>query len=199
MNDIEDYSSYDASTAIPSSAVTGPSNAEIDAMRRVLESLNKAGTSAITETLQLAHEQPEINDILNTSFTGKVRIGNIFEIRIREIDSLKGTKKVYDIYNSATGETITNDLFLYEAAFAIVKYLNAGRHVLGSEIRNVIKLEQDYAAARTDAGMFKVRLTENVKRGNRQRVELFEARFQEARDRALRIKADLKKIAESLT
>lgn len=178
--------------------MSAPSAAEIDAMKRVLENLNSAGSTALREVVAESKMDDELHTYLNSSMTGKVKVGNVFEITTREIDSLRGKKKVYDIHNAATGEVITNDLFLYEAAYAIVKYLNQGHNILSKEIRQVVKLEQDYAAARTDAGMFRIRYNENLKKGDKSKTQLYEARFSDSRDKALSIKNELVKIAESL-
>lgn len=175
-----------------------PSVQDIDAMRKVLESFNNIGSTVINEVTNPYNNDMEINDLVQTALTGNVKIGNIFEIRVRTMESLRGNKKVYDIYNSATNECISDDLFLYEAAYAIVKYLNKGYNLLSSEIRNIARLEQDYASLRTDAGIFKVRLTESLKRNDTQRAALFETRFQDAKDKALASKAEIVKIAESL-
>lgn len=184
----------------PASLISGaPSSKEIDAMKRVMESLNSVGNGVIKEVVKESKIDPELKSYVQSSLTGSVRVGNVFAINVREIDSLRGKKKVYDIHNTATGELITNDLFLYEAAYAIVKYLNNGKNILGNEIRQVIKLEQDYAAARTDAGMFKVRYNENLKKGNATKTQLYETRFYDSKDKALRIKAELTKIAENIS
>lgn len=175
-----------------------PSTQDIDAMKKVLESFNKAGNMALTEVSDAARLDPEINDLYNTAMTGNVKIGNIFEVRVREIESLKGKKKVFDIYNAATNECLADDLFLYEAAYAMVKYLNRGNNLLSSEIRNIAKLEREYAACRTDAGIFRVRLRESLQKGNRQKTQLYETRFNDAKDKALTIKAEIIKIAETL-
>jgi len=173
-----------------------PSVHDIDAMRKVLESFNNVGSSVLHEVSN--NSDTEINNLMQSALSGNVKIGNVFEIRIREMESLRGTKKVYDIYNCATNECISDDLFLYEAAYVMVKYLNKGHNLLSSEIRKIAKLEQDYASLRTDAGVFRVRLNENLKRNDKQRASLFETRFQDAKDKALAVKAEIIKIAESL-
>ena len=175
-----------------------PSSEDVNAMKKVLEAFSNAGDRVINEVVDDAKYDPEINDLYNTAMTGRVKIGNVFEVRVREIESLRGKKKVYDIYNAATNECISDDLFLYEAAYSIVKYLNKGYNPLSAEIRNIARLEQDYASMRTDAGMFRVRLSENLKKGNRQKAQLYETRFNDARDKALSIKAEIIKIAEML-
>lgn len=173
-----------------------PSVQDINAMKKVLEAFSNAGTSVLNEASNSS--DMEINNLMQTSLTGKVKIGNIFEIRVREIESLRGNKKVFDIYNAATNECISDDLFLYEAAYAIVKYLNKGHNLLSSEIRNVVRLEQEYANLRTDAGIFKVRLTESLKKNDKKRAMLFETRFQDTKDKALATKAEIIRIAETL-
>lgn len=173
-----------------------PSVHDIDAMKKVLEAFGNAGKTILNEASNSS--DMEINNLMQTSLTGHVKIGNIFEIRVREIESLRGNKKVFDIYNAATNECISDDLFLYEAAYAIVKYLNKGHNLLSSEIRNIARLEQEYAGLRTDAGIFKVRLSESLKKGDNQRASLFETRFQDTKDKALATKAEIIKIAETL-
>lgn len=189
---MSDYDSYGNTPSI------APSTADVNAMKKVLEAFSNAGNTVLTEMANEATYDPEISDLYNTAMTGKVMIGNIFEVRIREIESLRGKKKVYDIFNTATNECISDDLFLYEAAYAIVKYLNKGHNLLSSEIRNIARLEQDYASMRTDAGMFRIRLSENLQKGNRQKAQLYETRFNDTRDKALAIKAEIIKIAEKL-
>ena len=175
-----------------------PSTEDVNAMKKVLEAFNNVGTSVINEVKSESRNNPEIHDLYQTAMTGKVKIGNVYEIRVREIESLRGNKKVYDIYNAATNDCISDDLFLYEAAYAIVKYLNKGYNLLSNEIRNVSRLEQEYASCRTDAGMFKVRLNESIKKQDAGKAQLYQTRYNTAKDKALSAKAELIKIAETL-
>lgn len=175
-----------------------PSTEEVNAMKKVLEAFNNVGVNVLKEVKSESLNDPEMNDLVQTAMTGKVKIGNVYEIRVREIESLRGMKKVYDIFNSTNNECITDDLFLYEAAYAIVKYLNKGHNLLSADIRNIARLERDYATNRTDAGIFKVRLNESVKKKDARKSQLYETRFQESKAKALSIKEEIIRIANSL-
>lgn len=175
----------------------GVSPEEVNAMSRVLESLNSVGESTVSNVVKEAKREPLMEEYVSASLTGDTIKRKNFEIRVREIESFKGNKKVYDIIESSTREVIADDLFLYEAANSIVKYLNKGHNLLSPEVREVIGLEQKYADFRTDAGIFRKRYSEAVRR-NPGKADLYETRFNSARDKALETKKKLKKISESI-
>lgn len=176
----------------------GVSPEEVNAMGKVLESLNSIGESTVSSVMTEAKTEPKVAEYLSASMTGDTIKHKNYEIRIREIESFNGSKKVYDVIESSTGQTISDDLFLYEAANAIVKYLNKGYNFLSSEVREVIGLEQTYANLRTDAGIFRKRYNESIRRGDSHKVNLYETRFNSAKDKALQTKKHLKKIADSI-
>ena len=177
---------------------SGISPQEVDSMKKMLEALSAVGQEAVSTVMERVNKEPLMEEYVSASITGNRIKHKNYEIRVREIESFNGTKKVYDIIESQTRELISDDLFLYEAAVGIVKYLNKGHNLLSNEVREIIALEQSYANLRTDAGIFRKRLQESISNKDSSKSLIYEARFNSAKDKALDIKKKLKKISDSI-
>lgn len=174
---------------------TGVSEQDINKMKKILENLNSAATGALMEEVEnISNDSSPLNyDSIELVAKNSLKYKN-YEIIVREVQSLNSLKKVYDIKETETKEIIANDLFLYEAALGIVKFLNRGEPMLSKNIREIINLENTYMRYRQDAAIFKTRLNENKNPAKR---DLYEDRMVEARSKALKIKEKLEEIAKS--
>lgn len=121
-----------------------------------------------------------------------VEVGS-WRIDVRE-EARQG--KFYNISHTRSGDTVINDLRLYEAALALVNGLNAGQALNSPRSKLVLEYENDYARALTDAVSFRttMRLTEST--GDAARHDVAEARYSEARRRAMTAKKSIEKLTE---
>ncbi len=175
----------------------GVSKKDIDKMKKILENLSVAAHAALSEEINNnANENnvgPADYDSIELITKNKLKYKN-YEIIVREVNSLNSLKKVYDIKESETNEIIANDLFLYEAALGIVKFLNRGEPMLSKNIRDIINLENSYMRYRQDSVIFKNRIAENKNPAKR---HLYEDRLIESRNKAILIKQKLEEIVKN--
>ncbi len=107
-----------------------------------------------------------------------------------------GSRKSFDVVRSADpAERIAEGLRLYETAVALVRLLNEGRAVNSAPVAQLLRDEQVYASALHDAVLFKRRI-EDERKGPRRAV--FEARYSEARDKAMQARNRLRKRVSDL-
>lgn len=183
----------------PAAGMIGPGSEDVKGMKKVLEAFYRAGGEVAEDIATKATVDPIYEEYLAVApERNAIRVGKKYEIRVREIESIGGDKKVYDIVEIKNNETLTSDLFLYEAAYAIVKYLNKGENILSAKIREIAALEQCYANLRQDAGLFKKRIREAIQTKNETKIALFEDRFDKAKNDALQIKSKIRKITEQI-
>lgn len=170
----------------------GVSAEDTKAMKKILEKMYESAEK-ITENLVNLTESDEYAANLFKTKGNVVNIGEKYEIKVRFSETLGSKKNFYDICEKSTGRYLCRDLFLFEAAEAIVKLLNRGENILGEKTREVVFYEQKYVKHRQDAAIFKKRLSK-LKRGTKD-YAICEAKYLNSREQALKAK---RKIMETI-
>jgi hypothetical protein len=167
-----------------------PSQAEVHAMAKVLQSLNKVTNEVIMESSpdeKLAvHTRREPNG---------VSVGE-YKIEIHLNEQRAAGKQYYSIEHSGTGIVIANDITLYEVALAAVKMLNNHKYVNNPTVRRLFELDDHYTSCKIDAVSSKQAQRRAEKRGDQIKEDIYATKFQKALDTAGSIKRDIKTILE---
>jgi|HigsolmetaAR201D_1030396.scaffolds.fasta_scaffold00682_26 hypothetical protein len=161
---------------------------EAQAMKEILTRLQ--GENGVIESLARTSEtDPELREALMTERTDKgARIGR-WNIIVKE-----GEIKTYDVATD-DGTVIASDLYLYEAAYGLVKYLNAGYPINSKPVRELLEKEEQYARVRTDALTYKMRSKSHRERGNDFRAAVNEDRLAEASRQAEKLHEEILRLS----
>jgi hypothetical protein len=175
-------------TSATPTTVTGSS--DVQAMKTILQRMygddNHSERARLIESIEdvstrVSHEarhDRELRAALMTERTDDgARIGD-WQIRVRE----DGKRKFYNVVQTATNICIAEDLLLYDAACGLIRILNEGGRLNSKEAVSLLRAEQDYAGALNNAIVYKHYL---VKHPNDKRAAVFEARYSDAKQRAL--------------
>jgi hypothetical protein len=180
---------------------TPSSNADVSAMKSILESFYGAAEDALTETFEVSNYDPKLKEALHTKKTNEgVMIGR-WEVRVKLVESQSRNQKPrkhYDVLNPATGETMFSELVIFEAAHAIVRYLNKGLTAEHPKIQEIADLEEIYRRNRQDAMIFKKRFERCQELKEMAAGEVFEARHQKARAQAIVANDSIKTILDNI-
>lgn len=159
------------------------SDPAVNEMKMILERFHKATDHVINE----ASFDSELRESLVTEQTNHgARIGT-WEIHNRP----SGNRQLYCVVHSETGETLANDLMLYEAAHGLIRILNSGGHLNCREAVELLSAEQTYAASVQDMVLFRHRLTQQP---DSRRTAILEARYGEAKRRAIQAKQHVQRL-----
>ena len=160
----------------PHVAVSDPS---VNAMKTILEKFHAVAGDLITDQ---TNDKELREALLTESIKDGVRVG-IWEIH----SHYSGKRRLYDVVR-ADGDVLARDLMLYEAARRLVRILNEGGHINCREAVELLRTEQDYASAVHDMVLFRHQLTKYPKSP---RAPIFEARYSDAKQRALHYRSHL--------
>lgn len=164
---------------------------EVAAMRVILERLQQASATVVDRLLEEADSDRELGEALVTERTALgARIGT-WEICLHEADD----GRRYDVVNTATGEPIAKDLFLYEAAYGLAKHLNQGVTVNDRRVRNLLQIEEDFVRHRADAITLKRRRDRLSRDGDSVAAAVAEDRYDEAKRRAVLARQRLQELS----
>lgn len=164
----------DARPVIPPAEPAATGNPDVDAMKAILEKFQAVGGDHLFET-----EDPDVREALVTEKTPTgARIGS-WEIVVTE-----GDIRQYDVVHTATREPIAKDLYLYEAAYGLVKRLNEGGTINDSRVKDLLRLEEEYAKNRNDAAQYRQRTKTLREKGETVRAAVAEDRYDDASRRA---------------
>jgi hypothetical protein len=163
--------------------VANVSPGAIDEMKKILEAFHGAQASTPVE-------DPEVREALATKpVEDGVQIGS-WKITKKQL----GETARYDVVHSGTGSAIAQDLYLYDAALGLVRALNEGVSITSTRVRNLLKLEEDFARNVDDAVTYKARARKLREAADEKRAAVAEDRSDEAerqaeaaRDRILRL------------
>jgi len=134
---------------------------------------------------------PVVVEALDTHKTNAgVKIG-VWEIVSRTEKINLKEEKVFDVRRSTSKEIIADSISVYEAAHALVRYLNNGYTINSKEVSNVLELEESFFSCREDAKMFKIRAIQARKRGDENKAAIMEDRFDYAKANAISTKRKL--------
>lgn len=163
-------------------------------MKAILERFNGVVDVARETLLEEAQTNQVAKEALITVPTDKgARIGQ-YEIRTRVLESIKGAKKLYDVYSKSGNYLIAKDLMLYEAAYALVKALNTGKLINDPIVKRILQLEEHFCTHRSDAARFRKRHGTAAQNNDQVNMDIYEAKYQNARTNALGVRHELKKI-----
>jgi len=166
------------------SSPSGVDSSAVSGMKDILSRFYAASDGAVRSALVEGKKDSLLREAMDMEeIDAGIRIG-AWEVHVREDAN---DRKSYDVRRG--DEKIASDLKLYEAALGIVRALNDGKYINSVEVRAILREEEEYAAALSDAILFKRRLasgTENAKKA------IYEDRYDQARERALKAKDRLK-------
>jgi len=166
------------------------SEAAKNAMADILTKLNDVSNQIVTDS----RFNPQLNEAIHTQRTNTgVKVGN-YEILIKEDQSRIAGKQYYGIYHVKSGDIIASDITLYEIAISAVKYLNNGKYVNSSMIRNLFEIDDRYTSHKTDAIRFKGKSKSLEKSGDFRKSEVYESRYQSSIAAAATAKQDIKRL-----
>ena len=159
------------------------SNPDIAAMENILGKLNEATDKVVAQT-----ESPTPNNIMaRTSRTSTGLEMMNYKINISEEQWGKRTKKWYTIVDTQTGETLHEDLTLFESAVGIVYALLNSRP---SQADTIATLDQRYRSKLSECAHYKqlaARATEDFK------LDLYETKFEDNKARAKAVRNEIRK------
>lgn len=146
----------------------------------------------VAALMDRAKIDPELREAMQTFETPTgTRVGS-WEIRVNE--DARGLKS-YDVVSTVTGDSITTELTLYDAAHGIVRLLNEGVGINNAKIRDILNIEAEYARARMKAAEFRDR--QRIYESSREfsRAAVMEDRFEDALSKAKTARSRLAKIS----
>lgn len=170
------------SNAVAPPATGGTDDAKVNAMKSIMNAFKNA-TANVREDAQTDHV---LMEALQTTRTDKgVRISE-WEIVINEQEGRAG--KFYDVVHDEI--TIATDLRLYEAALLLTQELNKGASITSAKVKEILSLEEDFSKNLEDAA----RYGRIMKTATGEKAMIAEARFSDAKAKAIRAKEEIKRI-----
>lgn len=199
MNGDDSSPSVTNEVAPPAPRYSPAANPDVSAMKSILESFYGAAEDALTETVEVSNYDPRLKEALHTKRTNEgVQIGR-WEVRVKLVESQSAKpRKHYDVLNPTTGETLFSELVIFEAAHAIVRYLNKGLTSDHPKIQEIADLEEIYRRNRQDAMIFKKRFERCQELKEMAAGEVFEARHQKAKAQAIVANDSIKTILDNI-
>lgn len=165
-----------------------PSQASINAMANVLESLNRVTQQVIYESS--GDSESKID--MDTSKTDSgVRVGD-YQITIMTDEKRIAGKQYYQISHGRSGSVIANDISLYEVAAAVAKLLNNSRYVNNFHVRRLFELDDRYTSQRLEAINFRRQQRLAEQRRDSMKSDIFTNKYEKALENAVRVKRDIK-------
>lgn len=166
---------------------------EMDKFKNIMDNFYTTAKDAVEMLVESAEQDKEIKEALQTEKNQKgVKIGK-WQIIINE-DPNSRPKKVYDIIHTITKEVIARDLFLYEAAHALVRLLNKSYAINDEEVKTILSLEEKYVKQRESAYRFKRMAIKTSNAGDAARAAMFEDRCDRAREEAVLVREQIKEL-----
>lgn len=168
-------------------------------MKRILESFYRAGGEVVEDLRETAKKDPTLREAMSTKETPTGAVIGGWEVRVRltETKSKKQLKE-YDIIDPTRQYVMFERLSLYEAAHAMVRYLNKGLDPEHQKIQEIADLEETYRRNRQDAAQFKRRFERCVELDEMAAADVFEARYQKARAQAIAASDQIKSILDNI-
>lgn len=177
---------------------TATGRPDVDAMSEILKKFHSATGEVAERLVEDSHYSSEVKEALQTKATATGAVIGKWEVKIRMSESENTARKIYDVINPVTYEVMCEGLVIFEAAHAIMKYLNKGLNLSNNKIVTVLDLEETYNRNRMDAVRFKHRYQRCQQLKETQAGEIFASRFQVARTNAVIAQDQIKSILESI-
>lgn len=159
------------------------------------KSLHDVADEAVKTLANKADDAPILTEALNTEKTDNgVKIG-AWEIVKKLRESRMGNPETYfRVRNVNTGQQIKASFMINESARAMVKLLNNGAPLNHPTIKKIANLEIDYRAAKSRA-LEEKRYYKRAEAKDKQfKMDLYEAKYEAARTKALFIREQIKNI-----
>jgi len=186
--EVEQMSKFLAAVDSPTEAGPAPSSggdSGVAEMKAILERFHAAADNVLSE----GSIDRELREALVTEPTNTgARIG-AWEIRAH----VSGSHRLYDVVNILTNQPLARDLLLYEAARGLVRILNEGGRINSGSAIELLRAEQEYGQLVQDMVLYKHRLT---KQPNSPRRLVFEARYGDAKRRAVLARERVHKLSD---
>lgn len=184
-------SGYTADNQAPSRdavpTVQRPVGRDTDEMKAILERFHAAADNTVAQS----QGDRRLREALVTERTPRgSRIGE-WEINART----EGRRTFYDVVAPDGSTAIASDLLLYEAAHGLVRILNGGGRINSAEAINLLRAEQQYAAALNEAVLYKHYLATKKRDA---RFPVFETRYGNACRKAVEARDRVYDLAERL-
>lgn len=181
------------------SAPSVPSgNPDAAAMKKILESFYSAADDAANETVEVSNHDSRLREAIQTQRTDEGAIIGAWEVRVKISESAGSKRKFYDVMHPGSKEVVFSDLVIFEAAHAIVRYLNKGLPTTHPKITEIADLEEIYRRNRQDAIIFKKRFDRCMELKESAAGEVFEARYHKARAQAIVANDSIKTILDNI-
>lgn len=174
------------------------SQQDITAMADVLRKLDSVVTKTHAQMVTESVTDPVLQEALITESTPQgVKIG-IYQIQQHNDQTRVAGQQYFSVVNRSTGETLANEISLYEAAHALVRMLNQGHFVNSACVRELLEAEANYTSQKIDAVRYHRIMRAAQRSGDEHRAQLMETRKQTSMDRAMQAKSQVKKLYRSL-
>lgn len=163
---------------------------DIAAMGEILKKMNNAIMAPLVEE---ASQDSELRSALVTEAVDNgFKIGSWTVQKIVQ-EGVTGKDEVfYKVYGEKTGEFFQKPFKLHEAATAVVKLMNHGHDINSSQVEELLKLDQEYQRLRLKALEEKARWRRVQGTDMEWKQDVYEAKFDAAKSRALYIKERVK-------
>lgn len=169
-------------------------NQDISAMADVMRRLESAVNNASGHMINSNVTDSQLQEALITKPTQSgVKIG-IYKIDQSLDEGRVAGKQSFNVVNSTTGTMVAHELSLYEAAHALVRYLNNGKYFNSVEVRQLLEAEASYTSHKIDAVRYHRAMLKAQKLGDITKSQLMETRKQSSMDRAMEAKRTVKYI-----
>jgi hypothetical protein len=159
----------------------GVSSADVKAMENILKSFHSASSNVASKVA--------------TTITETKKIHNGVEIGFYTVE--KNTDGLFNIRDNRTSDTLFEDLRLYETAFIITKNLNEGKKINSAEITKIMASNAVFEQYYYDAIQHRNTFNKAKKRGDFDKMDIAEARFDRAKAEAASAKSSIKKLYEA--
>jgi len=161
------------------------------AMKSVLSKFYDSIGDAMVENM--AH--PEFNQAIETKTIPRGLQVKKYKILVNE-SSLPngGVKKSYAVQH-VDGSILAEDLQVGAAALKLVEFLNVGKKINSPEVLKILQLEEKYASFRNEAIRYKHLCKKADALGKTSKRDIYEAKYQNARQIALETKKELEILA----
>ena len=169
----------------------------VDAMKNILEKFNSVANQTAESLAESVNHSSDVREAIQTKkLEHGVQIGN-WQVVTRLMEG-QTNKKVFEVSHATNNQILYSDLAVYEAALAVVKYLNTGMTLSDPKIRTVLDLEETFNRNRIDAARFKQRYKRCQELKEHEAADVFAARYQVARANALVAQDQLKSLLETI-
>jgi hypothetical protein len=164
-----------------------PADGAVAAMKTILEKFHSAADNVVTDA---SYDRPLREALVTEATSTGARVGS-WEIRVNQ----EGHYKQYEVVNVVSGEPLASNLLLYEAAHGLVRILNEDGRINSVDAIALLRAEQEYGARVHDMVLYRHRLDKAAP--NDPRLMVFEARYSDAKRRAMTAREQVRKLSRN--